>query len=122
MSANETPRVGGALENSAGGRVPSDSDTTRRRSRPATPVDVIERRRPAHELRDDEFALWRDGFRAGCTRMEARVAQAEADRDRYYYELNNSEEAKARHRAMLSDHAAAQVRRVMFAGTDAAHG
>lgn len=77
---------------------------------------------PAHELPWLAWLVWSDGFRAGCARMEARVAQAEADRDRYYYELNNSEEAKARHRAMLKDHAAAQVRRVMFAGTEAAHG
>lgn len=43
-------------------------------SRPASVVDVIERTRPAHELRPDLHLLWCDGFRAGAAARDAEVA------------------------------------------------
>lgn len=36
-------------------------------------------------------------------RVRPRIAQAEADADRFYYEAYHSDEAKARHRQMLTE-------------------
>ena len=53
-------------------------------SRRATVVDVLERRRPAHELRDDLHDLWRDGFTAGRAAAQPAIDRANADADHWY--------------------------------------
>lgn len=61
----------------------------------ATVVDVIERRRPAHDLRDDLAMLWRDGFRAGAERTRERLAplleRAESDADYWYLRARHTD-------------------------------
>lgn len=64
-----------------------------------------------HELPWPLPLLWSDGFQAGTEQERAQCLQAEADRDRYYYELYNSTEAKARHSAMLKGFDVALARR-----------
>ena len=64
-----------------------------------------------HDLPLPLWLLWADGFHAGVDQQRAVRAQAEADRDRYYYELYNSAETKARHNAMLKGFDVALARR-----------
>ncbi|WP_394279839.1 hypothetical protein [Microbacterium sp.] len=113
----ETP-AGPGLENLAGGRVHSQDTTGRRSAYPATPVDVIERRRPAHELRAELWDLWREGFRAGQEAAQSRIDQANANADRFYAVAYNSEEARARHAALLKDFDVALARRATAAQWD----
>lgn len=106
----ETPAQGRGLENSAGGRVPSQDTTNPRHQREAKPLDVIERRRPAHELRADLWDLWREGFRAGQEAAQRRIDRAEHDADHWYYVANNTAEVRAQHEATLRQFDVARAR------------
>ena len=60
-------------------------------SRAATVDDVICRRRPAHEMRADLAALWRDGFHAGYAARGAEVANLEHRIGFLEWEIDNPE-------------------------------
>ena len=64
-----------------------------------------------HDLPLDLWLIWADGFHHGVDRMMPAIAQAEADRDRYYYLLHNTAEVQARHRDMLKGFDVALARR-----------
>ena len=92
-------------------------------SRPATVDDVICRRRPAHEMRADLAALWRDGFHAGAEAARQRLATLEVDANYWYWRATDPEAHAARMRAILAGFDAqtarnAQARR--WAALDAA--
>ena len=101
MTANETPRGNGAIGESAGRSVLPQNTAPKRWMRPATPTEVLEGRRPMHELREDIFDLCREVFRWGRESAEPRVAAAEREADRFYYYLHNPEEVRAQHAAMV---------------------
>ncbi len=103
MSANETPRGGGALDESAGRRVPSQNTVDR----------FLNGEIPAHDLPWPLPLIYSQGFRDGCARRQPAIERAEADADRFYYELYNGDEAKARHRELLKSHDVMQARRSM---------
>lgn len=72
----------------------------------ATIHDVIERRRSAHELRDDLAALWRDGFHAGAERARAALTveleRAESAADSWYLRARYTDaEIDAMHQAAI---------------------
>lgn len=73
---------------------------------------VLDARIHPHDLPAPLHDLWRDGFTAGQNAARARVARAEADADRYYYEAYNSDEAKAKHRELLAAFDLAQHRKI----------
>lgn len=66
---------------------------------------------PPHELPWPLPLLWSDGFRTGAEQQKLLREQAEEERDRYYYELHNTAEVKARHSAMLKGFDVALARR-----------
>lgn len=71
--------------------------------RRATVREVLDGQRNPHELGDERHDLYRLGFRDGCYRMQETVYRLEAERDRLWYLLNNSEDARARHAWLLKD-------------------
>lgn len=76
-------------------------------ARRASILDVIERRRPAHELRDDLATLWADGFRAGADLARERaaltIAALEHDVNYWYWRAVDPEAHAARMREIISD-------------------
>lgn len=60
-------------------------------TRHATPLEVIERQRPAHELRAELADLWRDGFRAGADAAAAELANRDHIIGQLEYEIANPE-------------------------------
>lgn len=101
MTANETPRSRGAFGESAGRSVLPQNTAPQRWMRPATPTEVLEGRRPMHELRADVFDLCREVWRRSQEAAQRRVDAAQHDADRFYYYLHNSEEVRAQHAANL---------------------
>lgn len=71
-------------------------------TRRATVADVIERRRPAHELRADLHDLWRDGFTAGAQARQREVDRANDDADYWYLRARYTDaEIDAMHQAAI---------------------
>lgn len=67
----------------------------------ATIGDVLAGAAAPHQLPAELHDLWRDGFRAGCNRMQATVYRLERECDRLYYELHNPAEVRAAHEREL---------------------
>lgn len=82
-------------------------------SRLASVADVLERRRPAHELRADLADLWRDGFHAGAQAVRDRDRFLETDLNYWYWRAVAPEEHAARMRQILGNHAAETARNAM---------
>lgn len=75
-------------------------------SRLASVADVLERRRPAHELRADLADLWRDGFHAGAQAVRDRDRFLETDLNYWYWQALEPAAHAARMRQILADYEA----------------
>lgn len=94
----ETP-AGRGLEESA---VAAGSDYK------STAEAFLSGRIDAHKMPLELYAIWSDGFRAGCT--QRKVDRANADADYWYYVANNPAEARAEHARALKHFDVVQAR------------